>query len=232
MLANLELETKHGNVQVNISNTNEKSSTIGALHVERDTVEWIESMPESSCFWDIGANVGIFSMIAAKKVHKVYSFEPQTYTFSKLISNLQLNNMTDKVNAFQIAFCDRTRIDVLNMSSIELGSAFNAFGTTSDQYGNIIDNYSYNMLGYTVDDFIDVFKPCFPTHIKIDVDGLEPQILIGGGKTFTTRELRSVVIETEGDENRINEIHKIMKKYGFIVRIKNQNYNNTIYDRE
>ena len=231
MLANLELETKHGNIQVNIGNINEIPGTIGVLHVEHDTVEWIESMPEYSCFWDIGANVGIFSMIAAKNVINVYSFEPQAFTFSTLMKNLQLNGMAEKVNAFQIAFCDRTRIDILNMSSIESGAAFNTFGENTDQYGKIVDNYSYNMMGYTIDDFINIFHPCIPTHIKIDVDGLEPQILKGGVKTFNSKKIKSVIIETEGCESRINEIHEIMHNYGFTIRSMKK-VNITIYDRE
>ena len=231
MLANLRLETKHGNIQLNIGSMNEKIMTIGAFGAELDTVEWIESIPECSCFWDIGANVGIFSMIAAKNINHVYSFEPHAFTYSTLMKNLQYNDMTDKVSAFQIALCDCTRIDMLNMSSNLSGSDCNSFGNNVDQFGRTVNNHSYNIMGYTIDDFIKIFNPIFPTHIKIDVDGLEPQILRRGIETFNSHMLKSVIFETKGPEERIVQIHKIMNQYGFKKRSVNNMYNNTIYDR-
>ena len=170
-------------------------------------------------------------MIAAKRLEHVYSFEPQTNTYSTLITNLQSNSITEKVKAFQIALCDRTRIDKLNMSSIESGNSYNTFGGITNQFGTDISNYSYYIMGYTIDDFIQIFKPVYPTHIKIDVDGIEERILVGGRKTFNSEILKSVVIETEGSKKRINENLKIMMSYNFKIRKQEKNNQNTFYDR-
>ena len=45
---------------------------------------------------------------------------------------------------------------------------------------------------FTVDDFIVRFAPRFPTHIKIDVDGLEAQILEGARNTLADTRLKSL----------------------------------------
>ncbi len=51
------------------------------------------------------------------------------------------------------------------------------------------------MVGFTVDDFIARFNPPFPTHIKMDVDGLECRILQAATTTLRDPRLRSVIVE-------------------------------------
>ena len=49
----------------------------GLKGFEYETISIIEKLLQSdNIFFDIGANTGIYSFIAATKVHKVYSFEP------------------------------------------------------------------------------------------------------------------------------------------------------------
>lgn len=47
---------------------------------EPETLEWIERMPIGSIFWDIGANIGLYSCYAAKKRGcRVFCFEPSVF---------------------------------------------------------------------------------------------------------------------------------------------------------
>jgi hypothetical protein len=48
---------------------------------------------------------------------------------------------------------------------------------------------------FTIDDFIRLFHPLFPTRLKLDVDGLEWQILQGSTQTLRDPRLRSIVVE-------------------------------------
>ncbi len=42
---------------------------------EPDTIKWIEEMTQDSIFWDVGANIGLYSIFAAKfSSSKVYAF--------------------------------------------------------------------------------------------------------------------------------------------------------------
>ena len=59
---------------------------------EPETLAWIDSFPPRSVFWDIGANVGVYSMYAALRSHSVSSFEPAASNYFALNRNIALNN--------------------------------------------------------------------------------------------------------------------------------------------
>ena len=51
------------------------------------------------------------------------------------------------------------------------------------------------MVGFTIDDFIAKFGAACPTHLKLDVDGLELPILQGARVTLSDARLRSAMVE-------------------------------------
>ncbi len=59
---------------------------------EPETLGWIEKFNQNSIFWDIGANIGIYSCYAAKlKNCNVYAFEPSVFNLEILTKNIFLN---------------------------------------------------------------------------------------------------------------------------------------------
>jgi FkbM family methyltransferase len=66
---------------------------------ENDELTFLERyLKEGDVFIDVGANIGIFSLVAAKMVGatgKVISFEPTLSTFQRLNENIILNNFTN-----------------------------------------------------------------------------------------------------------------------------------------
>jgi FkbM family methyltransferase len=57
-------------------------------------------------FVDVGANIGLWTLVAASAVGKegrVFSFEPNPVTFQKLVANIERNRRTNVVTAFQQA---------------------------------------------------------------------------------------------------------------------------------
>ena len=203
---------------------------------EPDTLEWIEAFPEGACFWDIGANIGAFSLYAALpgNVH-VIAIEPAANTFSTLTRNIDLNRMNDRVSAYCVAFSDTTRLDTLYMSGVESGGVWHGFGTETDQFGEAIaTKLRQGSIGFSIDDFVATFSPPLPTHVKIDVDGIEPDILRGGRKVLSARSVESAIVEVEGDpgSGRVREIMALMSEYGFAPRAKAASgLRNVVFDR-
>ena len=57
---------------------------------EPDTLTWIDDMEKNSCLWDIGANIGLYSIYAAKtRKSNVYAIEPSVFNLEILIRNIK-----------------------------------------------------------------------------------------------------------------------------------------------
>src|ERR1041385_7886227 len=64
------------------------------LTKETDTIEWIEGLDERGVFWDIGANIGVYSLYAIlRRSVTVLAFEPAAANFHVLSRNIQLNDL-------------------------------------------------------------------------------------------------------------------------------------------
>jgi FkbM family methyltransferase len=172
------------------------------LTKEPETIEWIDRFEENSVFWDIGANVGVYSLYAGlKKGVEVLAFEPATPNLYVLNKNIEINQLDNKILAFGIAFNDVTQLDYFYMSNTEIGSALHSFSQATDWKGESFSpKFKQGMVGFTIDEFVERFDPKFPNHIKIDVDGIEGKIIEGGCKTFEDSRLKSILVEL--DENQ------------------------------
>jgi hypothetical protein len=95
---------------------------------EPDTIQWIDRFEPSDVFWDVGANVGIFSLYAASRREvKVLAFEPSADNYMVLCRNVEINAL-ERFVPYCIALTGNTELDVLNSPSRELGGALHQFG--------------------------------------------------------------------------------------------------------
>ena len=98
------------------------------LTKEPETIAWINSFEKDSIFWDIGANIGIYSLYAALiQSVQVVSFEPSSFNYFLLNKNIYLNKKDQNIRAYNIAFSDVNCLDVLYMESAESGNADHSF---------------------------------------------------------------------------------------------------------
>jgi len=169
------------------------------LNKEPDMIRWIDGLAADAVFWDVGANVGVFSLYAAFRAKcTVLAFEPSAANFFLLARNIHLNGFDQRVRAYCIALTGTTSLGMLNLSSKAMGTAINQFGNAGEmsRYWNSEgESAVHGMIGFTIDDFIARFQPPFPSHIKMDVDGLEWPILQGAAKTLRDPRLRSAMVE-------------------------------------
>ena len=101
---------------------------------EPGTLEWInnfESNKENITFWDIGSNIGLFSIYAAVKHSKikVFSFEPSTSNLRVLSRNISINNLQKQIIINQFPLTNKTN-EYLNFkeSRFQEGCASNVYG--------------------------------------------------------------------------------------------------------
>ncbi len=178
---------------------------------EPETIAWIDTFQATDTFWDIGANVGTYSLYAAMRGNRVMAFEPAAGNYYILNRNIEINQLDDRITAFCVALHDRTGTDSFFMSHTELGAALNTFGEAVDWRGRpCASRFRQAMLGFRLDDFIDRFDPPFPHHIKIDVDGHEDRVIAGARRTVGDPRVKSMVVEL--NEQRPEQCERIVSE--------------------
>ena len=114
----------HNNLQLKFAAPNSlcrfRSNTFSTK--EPETLAWIDGLPEESTLWDIGANVGLYSVYAVKKRNcKVWAFEPSVFNLELLARNINLNCLSNQIVIVPIALTDKSGFSKLRMTSTDLG---------------------------------------------------------------------------------------------------------------
>lgn len=189
----------------------EQITRLNSCKKEPETVDWIESyFQPGDVFFDVGANVGPYSLIAAKFLQeniKVYAFEPGFANYAQLCRNIHLNNCADIIIPLQVALSKQTSLETFNYSNLISGGALHSLGAPVDYKGDVFEPVAkMSVLAYKIDDFIPQFQVSIPNHLKIDVDGIEFEILQGATETLQNLQVKSVILELEegrGDANAV-----------------------------
>jgi len=188
-----------------------------------ETLEWIDRMPQGAVLWDVGANVGTYSIYGAVSGKlRVFAFEPSVFNLEFLARNINLNKVVDQVTIVPMALSDRRQINEMRLTSSAWGGALSTFGETYDGNGDTIDQiFGYEIPGLTMDDARDIFAIPQPDHIKIDVDGIEALVLAGGPDVLA--KTKSVLIEINDEfEMQAKDCERILKSQGFVLKEKRQ----------
>lgn len=186
------------------------------------TVRWIQSeLRSDDVLYDVGANVGPYSLIAAKAgagAATVYAIEPGFQNFHQLCRNILLNGVEDCIVPLPIALCERTRLDRFHYHSLDVGGALHSFSRAIDYKGESFEpRASFGSLGISLDDFVRIPGVVPPTLLKIDVDGLEVDVLRGGRDVLRNEGLRSMVIEINEDlEEEASTILSLLHDAGLV----------------
>ncbi len=168
---------------------------------EPETIKWIDnfSVKSNSTFWDIGANIGLYSIYAAAK-HKnlnVISFEPALSNLRVLSRNISINNFSNKIKIFQVALSNKKNtFQEFNESIFQEGGSLNTFGEKFGFDGNLINKKNtYSIYGTTLNYLVENEILEIPDYIKIDVDGIEHLILSGANKFLKNDKIKGICVE-------------------------------------
>jgi len=166
------------------------------LDKEPETIAWIRGFAASDVFFDVGANVGAYSIYAARRGSMVTAFEPEASNFAVLNRNIRLNGLDGVVTAYPIAISDSVRLDALRLHAAEPGAALHVFGSNVDFKAETFAPAAIQgAISMPLDDLVYRFGlPC-PTKLKIDVDGLEPQVLRGAQRLLADNRLNGILLE-------------------------------------
>ncbi len=188
---------------------------------EPETLEWIDGFPEGAVLWDVGANVGLYSIYAAKQRKcLVWAFEPSVFNLEFLARNAYLNGVTDRVCLVPLALSDGLGPSRLHMSSTDWGGALSTFGQDYGHDGKKLQQvFEFQVLGLSMEDAVRLLGIPQPDYIKMDVDGIEHLILKGGIPVM--RGVKGILIEVNDEfDEQAEQCRQLLSSAGLKLREK------------
>jgi FkbM family methyltransferase len=183
------------------------------FRTDPEVCNWIDDFDKESTLVDIGANIGLYSLYAAKKGHKVYAFEPESLNFSCLNMNISDNNLNDQIFAYPIAINDEEKLSTLNLSSMNFGGSGNSFDRKITDSGvEFTPIYKQGSVSYSLESICSKLK-IVPENIKIDVDGNELKVINGMLNILDDKNLKSICVELNPNFNEHSKVFKILGEY-------------------
>ena len=161
------------------------------------TLEWIAGFGPNDVLIDVGANVGMYSIWAAKtRGVRVFAFEPESQNYSLLNRNIVLNGLENHVNAYCLAISDVAGVSQLHLSQFAAGGSCHSLGEKLDfKHQPMNPVFSQGCVSAPLDGLVDSGAVPEPDHIKIDVDGFEPKVIAGARRIIERGKLKSLLIE-------------------------------------
>jgi FkbM family methyltransferase len=191
---------------------------------EPETLEWIDHYGGHGAFFDVGANVGLYSLYYAQLYSdQVYAFEPSVFNLGILAKNIHVNAMSDQINVVPIPLSSKDQLAALRLSAPDEGGAMSTFGAAFGHDGLALpEQMSYRMPGLTLDTLLTSgMIPQLPALIKLDVDGIEHLILSGAKSALRAPTLRSVLVEVNDQFRELAlEVAQHLTDAGFQLKVK------------
>lgn len=186
---------------------------------ETGTCDWIREMVKpGDVFYDIGANIGIYALMAAMRVGaagKVVAFEPHSPTMVRLLANIAANGLEGVVSACNLALHREAGFFPFVYSSAEAGASESQLAPASRGAADI-RSFKLIELKYatSIDNLIDAGNFRSPNHVKIDVDGNELLILQGMTRLLSA-DRRPASIQVEINQDQKTAIVGLMRQNGY-----------------
>lgn len=214
------------------------SSSFGSLVVYTRLPEYwemnflLDNLNELSTFIDVGANIGVYTLLAASKIKKgkIFSFEIDPRALKNLYENIRLNDLGNRVEVIEKVVSDKNGYESFVFSK---ESEVSHILTDEKENKNISKIASIKL-----DDFIDSRKIRFVDFLKIDVEGAEYKVLKGLSKTLKGKRVGMILFELNSNLTRYgagsNDVFNLLSGFGYKVysflnngklkRIKNVEY--------
>lgn len=189
---------------------------------EYDTLEkYINFLTPDSIVLDIGANIGLYSLLGSKFLTgkgTIYAIEPTTKTYSFLKKNISLNDIKNVI-PFKLAFSNKKSLVSMTPPQKALNNNFqDSFNQIQSVTG--LENKSDIIETSLLDDFINEQNISKVDLIKIDVEGAELLCFQGGLQLLNSDNKPMIIFEC--DENhcksfgyRVVEVLLLLEKYGY-----------------
>lgn len=184
-------------------------------YYEMDFVQWV--LKPTDTFVDVGAGLGDYSLIAASRIKTgiIFAFEPHLVALAYLNENIAINNLQNKILAFNKVVSDKNGFEEFTSDEI---SEFSHISSKEDMNRIKIPSI-------TLDNFFMSRKEKQIKIVKIDVEGAELKVLYGANNLLKKNAIDYLIIEINQRSplysGNADKVFSFLKKNGYIVFIFN-----------
>ena len=183
----------------------------------QEIADWIKCLGPNGIFLDIGANAGIFSLLASKSLisGEVFAFEPNPVVFDELRFNIRINDASN-ITAFNAALSDRTGTFALTHNPQHTGNAAINKARSKPTSAPLSREHIVLAIAPKYLHAITEAAGNQAVCIKIDVEGHEFQVLKGLRDAGLLSSARWVIVEIDATHlarfgATVDDVYAIMK---------------------
>lgn len=175
------------------------------------TAGWITMFdPTRDCFWDVGANVGGYVLIAAACGIPTVALEPTYPSFAALCHNVIANKLEHIVTPICLAASNNAAVVPIAYRSLEAGAASHGFGV-----GVKKPKATVPTAALPLDVLAQMFGLRPPTRMLVDVDGAELAVLQGAVQLLT-HTVDELMIELPDGGSHVPEVVELLASCGMV----------------
>lgn len=170
-------------LQIGCDDTIEMWRAETLLTKEPGTIRWLEQLEAGDVLYDVGANIGLYTLLAARRVGDaghVYAFEPHAANLVSLLRNVALNGLGARVTVVGCPLGAAAGFAPFHYAALRAGSSGSQVGHTRSEHGvPFVPACTELKVVATVDALLAsaLMRPA--TFVKVDVDGNELDVLAG-----------------------------------------------------
>ena len=195
-------------------------------YFEKQELEFVLGVLEPGMtFVDVGANVGMFSIAAAKKVQdgRVLAFEPCGWTYERLIKNQGLNGVTN-LQTFRTALGERSGEAILHVNVLGK-DGLNTMGRPTHWDSDVVDVERVPVV--TLDEALQQCGISRVDVMKMDVEGSELFVLLGAKQLLSRSNAPLILYEggflSKGFDYHPVEAMWLLQKCGYSLFVLDSN---------
>lgn len=174
---------------------------------EPETIAFLsKNLRKTDIVFDVGANVGIYSLYCSTLCKKIFSFEPSSREYLRLIKNISLNGFCN-IKPIKQALSDKERIMRLRIAH-DYNSGHNTLCNDFIYNVKLVD--IEKVKSTTIDLFVLAKRIKKIDIIKMDVENCELEVLNGALRLLRIAPPRLIIFEIQPED--ISRRHVFVSK--------------------
>ncbi len=194
-------------------------------YYEKETCQFAQKiLRPGNVVYDIGANIGFFTILFSHLVGgngKIHAFEPSRREFFRLCGNV-FRNKLNNVFVNQIGVAEQNGFATMAVMKDEKLGAYNTLGRVNHRFVRNAEVNKETIRLTTLDAYYQSCSSQIPDFLKVDVEGLEYKVFLGGQVMLKSDQAPIIVFELcddvlEGANNSSKDVCELLIQYGYSI---------------